>query len=149
MKKYFEKGTVVYWTNDGEVVTYDSIDEAYEKEQIELTKKAFIKALGTDREVKSGVAAFRYGVDEEATEDYNEAIAEAKAYEEEMKKIIVAGVEVNQDKYYTLEELQQLFEAQEIKADSGYITLSNSDWDNDLMLYIQGEVDGKYMITEA
>ena len=66
-----------------------------------------------------------------------------------MEKIIVAGVEVNQNKYYTLEEVKQLFEAQEIKADCSYITLSNADWDNDLMLYIQGEVDGKYMITEA
>jgi hypothetical protein len=73
MKNYFKKGTIVLWTNDGEVVVYDSIDEAYEKEHIELSKEKFIKALGTDKEVKSGVTAFRYGTDKEATEGYDEA----------------------------------------------------------------------------
>lgn len=82
MKNYFEKGTVVFWTNDGEVVAYDSIDEAYEKEHIELSKEKFIKALGTDREVKSGVTAFRYGVDIEATEGYDEAREEEEDFNE-------------------------------------------------------------------
>lgn len=80
MKSCFEKGTIVFWTNDGEVVIYDSINEAYEKEHIELSKEKFIKALGTDREVKSGVTAFRYGIDEEATADYNKAMAEVEEY---------------------------------------------------------------------
>jgi hypothetical protein len=78
MKNYFEKGTIVFWTNDGQVISYDSIDEAYEKENIKMTKEKFIKALGTDREVSSGVTAFRYGVDIEATKAYNEARAEAE-----------------------------------------------------------------------
>ena len=81
MKNYFEKGTIVFWANDGEVVGYDSINEAYEKENIELSKSDFVKALGTDKEVKSGVTAFRYGVDVEATKAYDEARAEAEQFE--------------------------------------------------------------------
>ena len=83
MKNYLEKGTIVFLTNDGEVVVYDSIDEAYEKEHIELSKEKFIKALGTDIEVKSGVTAFRYSIDIEATKAYDEARAEAEEFEKE------------------------------------------------------------------
>jgi len=81
MKNYFEKGTIVFWTNDGEVVTYDSIDEAYKKENINMSKSDFVKALGTNKEVSSGVTAFRYSVDVEATKAYNEARAEAEQFE--------------------------------------------------------------------
>lgn len=83
MKSYFEKGTIVFWTNDGEVITFDSITSAYEEGGIKLSKSAFIKALGTNKEVKSGVTAFRYGVDVEATKAYDEARAEAEEYEKE------------------------------------------------------------------
>ena len=64
------------------MVVYDSINEAYEKEHIELSKEKFIKALGADREVKSGVTAFRYGVDIEATEGYDEAREEEEDFNE-------------------------------------------------------------------
>lgn len=80
MKNYFEKGTIVFWTNDGEVVVYGSIDEAYKKEDINMSKSDFVKALGTNKEVSSGVTAFRYSVDVEATKAYNEARAEAEQY---------------------------------------------------------------------
>lgn len=86
MAKRFEVGKVVFWTNDGEVVSYDSIDEAYEKENIKLSKDDFVKALGTDREVSSGVTAFRYGVDIKATEGYDEAADEMEEYEKEQEK---------------------------------------------------------------
>jgi hypothetical protein len=78
MKKRFEIGKVVFWANDGEVVSYDSIDEAYEKENIELSKDDFVKALGTDKEVKSGVTAFRYGIDKDATKGFDEAADETE-----------------------------------------------------------------------
>ena len=86
MKNYFEKGTMVFWTNDGEVVVYDSIDEAYEKEHTEFTKADFVKALGTDKEVSSGVTAFRYGIDKEATKGFDEATDEAEEYEKEQEE---------------------------------------------------------------
>ena len=85
MKNHFEKGTVIFWANSGEVVGYDSIDEAYEKENVELSKEKFIKALGTDREVKSGVTAFRYGVDIKATEGFDEAADEMEEYKKEQE----------------------------------------------------------------
>ena len=85
MKNYFEKGTIVFWTNDGEVVVYDSIDEAYESEHVELSKEEFIKALGTNKEIKSGVTAFRYGIDKEATKGFDEAADEMEEYEKEQE----------------------------------------------------------------
>jgi hypothetical protein len=83
MKSYFEKGKVIFWANSGEVIVYDSIKEAYEKENINMLKADFVKALGTNKEVSSGVTAFRYSIDIEATKAYDEARAEAEEYEKE------------------------------------------------------------------
>ena len=85
MKNYFKKGTIVLWTNDGEVVSYNSIDEAYENVKTKLSKKEFIKALGTDQEVASGITAFRYGIDKNATKGFDAAVDEMEEYIKEQE----------------------------------------------------------------
>ncbi|NLT50316.1 MAG: hypothetical protein GXX85_05295 [Ignavibacteria bacterium] len=85
MAKRFKVGKVVIWTNDGEVVAYDSVQEAYEKVSTKLSKKEFIKALGTDQEVASGITAFRYGIDIDATKAFDDAADEMEEYEKEQE----------------------------------------------------------------
>lgn len=80
MKNYFETGTLVGWADDGEVETFDTIAEA--AEQADCTEEELIKALGTDKDF-GGTTYFRYGIDVDATEGYDDARAEAEAYEAE------------------------------------------------------------------
>ncbi len=71
-----KKGTIVAWSNDGEEATYSTIAEA--AKAADVSEEEMQAALGTDTEIY-GVTYFRYGVDTEATEAYDEARAEADA----------------------------------------------------------------------
>ena len=73
----FENGTIVAWSNDGETATYETVNEA--AEAAEVSENEIKKALGTDKDF-GGVTYFRYGIDEEATAGYDEAVEEAKNY---------------------------------------------------------------------
>lgn len=75
-QNYFELGTIVAWSNDGEEASYSTITEA--AESADVSEKDMEAALGTDTDF-GGVTYFRYGIDEEATEGYDEARAEAEA----------------------------------------------------------------------
>lgn len=79
-KNYFKNGTIVAWSNDGEEVTFNSVRDAAQNAY--LSEEQMQSLLGTDKEI-SGCTYFRYGVDTEATEGYDEARAEAEATDEE------------------------------------------------------------------
>ena len=80
MKNYFETGKVIGWSDDGEEATFNTIAEA--AEQADCTVDDMAKAVGTDKDF-GGTTYFRYGVDTEATKCYDDARAEAEAYEAE------------------------------------------------------------------
>ena len=62
-------------------------------------------------------------------------------------------VKLNNRKYYTLRGLKRLYAADSIIADVSYIILSSADWDNDIVLYVDGTIrDGLrylYRVREA
>lgn len=49
-------------------------------------------------------------------------------------------VKLNEKKYYTLRGLKRLYKADSITVDASYIVLSSADWDNDIVLYIDGQI---------
>ena len=49
-------------------------------------------------------------------------------------------VKLNEKKYYTLRGLKRLYAADSITVDASYIVLSSADWDNDVVLYIDGQI---------
>jgi hypothetical protein len=49
-------------------------------------------------------------------------------------------VKLNNRKYYTLRGLKRLYAADSITVDTSYIVLSSADWDNDIVLYIEGRI---------
>jgi len=62
-------------------------------------------------------------------------------------------IKINEKKYYTLRGLKRLCKADSITVDASYIVLSSADWDNDVVLYIDGQIrDGLrylYRVHEA
>ncbi len=63
-------------------------------------------------------------------------------------------VKLNEKKYYTLRGIKRLYKADDIIADdTSYIILSSADWDNDIVLYVDGTIrDGLrylYRVREA
>ena len=49
-------------------------------------------------------------------------------------------VKLNEKKYYTLRGLKRLYKADSITIDASYIVLSSADWENDIVLYIDGQI---------
>lgn len=63
-------------------------------------------------------------------------------------------VKLNNRKYYTLRGLKRLYAADNIIVDdASYIILSSADWENDIVLYVDGQIkDGLrylYKVHEA
>lgn len=88
-KNWFEKGTVIVWTNDGEILEFEDERTAFKELEIYADEgykfPEFVNRLGTDIEITSGATAFRYGVDLEATKGYDEAMAEVEKYNKEQE----------------------------------------------------------------
>lgn len=49
-------------------------------------------------------------------------------------------VKLNEKKYYTLRGLKRLYSADSITVDTSFIILSSANWDNDIVLHIDGQV---------
>ncbi len=78
-----ERGTIVGWANDGEVITFDTAEEAvkYMLRHYDVNIHVFVSALGTSDEI-GGCTYFRYGIDKEATAGYDDALCEVEQLKE-------------------------------------------------------------------